>query len=58
MLLGALAVAVIVAAVFAYLFLLLVAVGGWVLTANRGQLGRMAQQAAIWARRALPCSSR
>jgi aspartyl protease family protein len=32
----------------AYLFLLLVAVGGWVLTANRGQLGRMAQQAAIW----------
>ncbi len=33
----------------AFLVLLLIAVGGWMLTANRRQLGRMAQQAAIWA---------
>jgi aspartyl protease family protein len=32
----------------AYLLLLLVAVGGWMLTASRGQLSRMAQQAAVW----------
>lgn len=32
----------------AYLILLLVAVGGWLVTANRGQLGKMAQQVAIW----------
>ena len=32
----------------AYLVLLLVAVGGWMIAANRQQLGKMAQQAAIW----------
>jgi aspartyl protease family protein len=32
----------------AYLLLLLVAVGGWMLSASRGQLNKMAQQAAIW----------
>lgn len=32
----------------AYLILLLLAVGGWMLVANRGQLGKMVQQAAIW----------
>jgi aspartyl protease family protein len=32
----------------AYLVLLLVAVGGWTLVANRRQLGKMAQHAAIW----------
>jgi aspartyl protease family protein len=32
----------------AYLVLLAIAVGGWLLTANRHQLGRMAQQAAVW----------
>lgn len=33
----------------AYLVLLLIAVGGWMLAANRHQLGKMAQQAAVWA---------
>jgi aspartyl protease family protein len=32
----------------AYLVLLLVAVGGWMVAANRNQLGRMVQQAAVW----------
>jgi aspartyl protease family protein len=32
----------------AYLAILLVAVGGWMIAANRQQLGKMAQQAAIW----------
>jgi aspartyl protease family protein len=31
-----------------YLVLLLIAVGGWMLSAGRRQLGQMAQQAAIW----------
>ena len=33
----------------AYLTLLLIAVGGWAIAAGRRQLGKMAQQAAIWA---------
>lgn len=32
----------------AYLVLLLIAIGGWMIAANRHQLGKMAQQAAIW----------
>ncbi|WP_407493612.1 TIGR02281 family clan AA aspartic protease [Pseudooceanicola sp. MF1-13] len=32
----------------AYLVLLLVAVGGWMLVQNRDRLGKMAQQAAVW----------
>lgn len=32
----------------AYLVLLLIGVGGWMLVANRRQLGQMAQHAAIW----------
>ena len=32
----------------AYLVLLLIAVGGWMLAANRRQIGKMAQQAAVW----------
>ncbi|QQA41384.1 TIGR02281 family clan AA aspartic protease [Pelagovum pacificum] len=33
----------------AYLSLLGAAIGGWFLMQNRGQLGKMAQQAAVWA---------
>ncbi len=32
----------------AYLALLLVAVAGWMISANRGRIGKMAQQAAVW----------
>jgi aspartyl protease family protein len=31
-----------------YLVLLLVAVGGWMIAAGRGRIGKMAQQAAVW----------
>lgn len=32
----------------AYLILLLVAIGGWMVASNRGRLGHMTQQAAVW----------